>query len=274
MLRARMTVTVMTSAALFLAASGLAVADAPTREGAVLSDCETVNAFLEVQEENVRAHVPEAFEPYGEGASLVFVHPFRCKSMTSHGGSGEMIAAYFAAVIERPPGSDSVGCSVSSQLGGNEDDQTGICDWYLFFAVSNNRHFVNWLREIGLGEKAVYVPDLVYDYQPENAGVNFRFSAPPPTPSPFEMTGVLAQAPAEGTASPMANWWDDLSGGSSLRITAPNEGLGTSWGTVVVTPQPETAMAQMFGTSSKVTSNPLVSGAVDCVAYRSIVLEP
>ena len=226
-------------------------AHARDRDAVGLEDCVERQAFAHGDESAVRARLPERYEPVRDpaGPPVVFARAIRCRRVAVGPATSTTTLASFGVVIESPDGS---GCLSSTPgVGGAKGDVPPACNWYLLFWVTDNRRLVRWLLKDRRHLPVRYVRSFVWRegaFAPLRAGAPFRFAAPAPTPSPFALSAVARERPAELALS-AAYWADTPEGTVRVTFSSPAVRLGEASGTVRAAPGSE--MAALLGATMK-----------------------
>lgn len=214
----RSLVSLLVAFSLFSPASAQATAEGA---GAEERDCAGVNAVISVPAENLDSVVPSPFQaettPDGDTtlASLV-VTAVQCKGVSVNGGEFQPTTfAAFRVMIDDPDK--------------NQFPNDDLLNAYQFWVVSDNLAMVELFESNG-GE-AVWVPGL--EFMLDTVTGEFKFEAPPPTPSPFEMKGELSPL-LFGLAKLKSEFWGADFPHGKMRETSdiPVIALGFANGTV------------------------------------------
>lgn len=236
--------------------------DAPFDRTVSDEQCPHLALFIEVAADDVAGFVPAPFElshpPGDPERATVFIVGLRCDRLTVDGRErGSMTYGYLSVGIEPPPHpaeSNSTFGPIDA-LGSN---------FYLLFWVTDNDQFANWLRAgTGLGNRVRVVDDLDYRYRPVlGLDPEFRFVAPFPTPSPYEIEAAV-QEPSSPPVAVIADLWADTDQGVvRIETVAPNERLGLACGEVRTDPGSD--MARIFGgTEARSFCDPVASLLAD-----------
>jgi hypothetical protein len=160
--------------------------------------CPHHQAFIEGDDEAVRAFLPESYAPVrtSSGAPLLFVRAIRCDALGVDGDTAPGIMATYGVVIETP---DGRGCASASPLGSLGGDFPPICNWYLLGWLADDPRVVDWLRKGTPEVPAAHVPGLEFElgaFDPAQGGAPFSFRTRPPLHRRSRSTRSAASVPA------------------------------------------------------------------------------
>lgn len=231
----RLSLTVLAAAAvLWGPRAGPAVAE--EIPSVTAGNCRELNVFIHrVPKEAVQpAFVPAEYQLVQPQAALgfaeVFIDALECDSLTVGKTSRPTLYATLAVTIE-PPAADTAGSP----------------NFYLVSWVTDNQELSGWLKEsTGLGERIRLVKDLSLRWS-SIAGFApaFSFSAPFPSPTPFEISAVVRDPVVPLDAN--AYYWRQTSEGA-VRLQA-NAGDDNRFGLLAgeVTTSAGSETARIFG---------------------------
>lgn len=246
--------------------------NAPVQASAALvtmTNCREVFAFVDVDRHALDAYVPERFELYGEPSdpnAQVMVTSRYCDSMTINGATRrDTHEARFGAVVTRPKAS-------TTNCGTPDID---VCNFYTFFWAADNPQLVGWLRDgTGMGpDVTLYVKELhhAYSHVVPPTYESVEVVAPPPTPSPFRISGRVTKTVDVGSLT--ANWWAETDKGIvRLQGTTPAQEFG--YGEGEVTPTAEgTLMSDLFD-GAEAFSGPFTASGLRQLTYSKSLVDP
>lgn len=177
------------------------------------TDCEEVNAFVEVPLSNVEPFLPTN-APSGKryvatspdrdlGLASVFVDGLRCGEAGLGAKRLPLLYATVSISIDPPEG------STSSFAGSSPGPNFYLVSW-----VTTNPDFADWLRKgTGLQAQVTVVPKLSYEHSVVPlVDPAFRFRAPPPSPTPFELSAMVTEHVVYVPV--IANYWRETSEGA------------------------------------------------------------
>ncbi len=207
---------------------------------------------MAADEAAVRRRVPPRFGLYRDplsGKPLLNVRVLRCTRLSVNGTAARMTLAVFSALIESP---DGTGCTSRTPVVPLQTVVGGVppfnwCNYYVIFNVSNNRNWVDWVRDGTPEFPARYETDFLWqDGKPVLSTLTrpFHFEAGGATPSPFEIDAFVTQE-LIGDLPISAGFWFPTSRGLLKLNPMVDATYGDMQGTLRT--QPGTEMAKLLG---------------------------
>ncbi|HEV8575426.1 MAG TPA: hypothetical protein VGR43_12065, partial [Dehalococcoidia bacterium] len=205
--------------------------------------------FLVVPVERVDPYVPDHYRLLDDdaGTTTVIVRTAEYRATTLGGEPGGRLRSAVVAVEIEPP-----------------DDNSGTVNWYILYWANDNSEFNRFLRGNTPSYPAVDVLGLTCtfigaagthadDCVGETPGGIWQSQAPPPTPSPFDMTAVVTDSLVD-LGDVVGRYWRDVPEGTVRISSAVAEGdsfvLGPS--EITVTTPANTELAGILGGTTRV----------------------
>jgi hypothetical protein len=214
---------------------------------AVIEDCRERAVVVPGVEELVRERVPEQFELVRDplGRPLLIVDGARCERIAAGGKTAPSSFVVFAAMIKSPDGG---GCQSRWPLVGDlKGDLIPLCNFYGLLSAHSNGAVVRATKAEVPDGPIFHVPNLDFEqgaFDLTRLGSQFRFTASPPIPSPFELRGIVRDGPVQHPLT-MSFWVAASSGVHRIRFDGDRVAIGQLEARLHVTPGSE--MAALLG---------------------------
>ena len=219
----------------------------------------------------IRTRVPARFGLYRDplsGKPLVNVRVAKCRHLAVNGSAALGTIAVLGVLIESP---DGTGCTsrapvVPVQAVAGNVPPFSWCNYFVIFIASDNRHFVEWLRQDTPEFPAHYVSEFLWqDGEPVLATMPYRpfqFEAAAATPSPFEIDAFFTRE-LVGDIPVSASFWAPTRRGVVKVNPRVNASYGDLQGTLRT--QPGTEIAELLGAETELCARVL---DLRCVSVR------
>lgn len=213
-------------------------------------DCEEHEAWVDGDAAQVAKVLPPGYtwQSDANGAPLVFARAEHCAALTVGGHTRPVTNADWGVVVQSP---DGTGCgSGTPTVGPRAGEAPPLCNWWTLGFSSDDKQFVDWLREGTPTLPVSYAPHLTYrDGSPDPTGqVPFHFAG-----GGFTIDDTSSFRP--GTISLRGGYWFDAPQGTVKMIVSTDD-LTTGPANTTLRATAHNALARLMGARTRTSVQP------------------